>query len=256
MGRVCTSMVNKALERGELEIYYQPQVDTQFDCFFGFEALLRWTHPKIGSINPRIFLSVVERTDSIIRIGDWIMRSACWQNKKWQDELNIKTPVSVNVSPYQLENSDILHSVISALETTGLQPEFLEIEITENVAIRNIKAVAEKLDALKNVGVKIAIDDFGAEYASFGYIKDLPVDIVKIDKSFIDEIGCNPKAEAILVTMVSLAKNLGIQLIAEGVETEKQLSFLTSIGCNVIQGFYCYKPMPADAVYKLLRKLG
>jgi len=148
-----------------------------------------------------------------------------------------------------------LHSVVSALKATGLQPQFLEIEITETAAIRNIKAVAETLVALKNVGVKIAIDDFGIEYASLGYIKDLPIDIVKIDKCFIDEIGCNPKAEAILVTMVSLANNLGIQLIAEGVETKEQLSFLTSIGCDVIQGFYFYRPMPADAVSKILRKL-
>lgn len=255
MGRIYTSMVNNALNRGEFIVYYQPQVDTRTKRFFGFEALLRWMHPKIGSINPRIVLSVVDRTDVVVRIGDWIIKSACWQNRIWQDEFNLNIPVSVNVSPYQLENSDILHSVVSVLEATGLQPQYLEIEITETVAIRNMKAVAKTLEALKNVGVKIAIDDFGIEYASLGYIKDLPIDIVKIDKCFIDEIGCNPKAEAILETMVSLANNLGIQLVAEGVETEKQLSFLTSVGCDLIQGFYFYRPMPADAVSKILRKL-
>jgi len=248
-------MVNNALSRDEFAVHYQPQIDTRYNRFSGFEALLRWVHPKIGNINPHLVLSVVDRTDAMIRIGDWIMQSACCQNRIWHDEFNLSIPVSVNVSPYQLENSNILHSVVSALKATGLQPQFLEIEITETAAIRNIKAVAETLVALKNVGVKIAIDDFGIEYASLGYIKDLPIDIVKIDKCFIDEIGCNPKAEAILVTMVSLANNLGIQLIAEGVETKEQLSFLTSIGCDVIQGFYFYRPMPADAVSKILRKL-
>lgn len=254
MHRIGTKMVLKALERGELELFYQPQVNIRSNSIVGLEALLRWPHPRLGNITPHAFLSVIERTDSMIRIGNWTIESVCSQNKVWQGGGLTKIPVAINVSAYQLENGNILPFVTAALQSTGLAPEFLEIEITENIAIRNIREVAKTLEALKRTGVKIAIDDFGTQYASFGYIKDLPVDIVKIDKCFIDEIGCNPKAEAILLSMVSLMDKLQIQIIAEGVETKQQMSFLGDIGCNLIQGFYYYRPMPANAVAELLTK--
>jgi len=247
-------MVLKALERGELELFYQPQVHVRSNSIVGLEALLRWKHPRRGNIAPHAFLSVVERTDSMIRLGNWIIECVCTQNKAWQNGGFPEIPVAVNVSAHQLENGNILPFVISALKSTGLPPEFLELEITESIAIRNVKEVAKTLEALKQTGIRIAIDDFGTQYASFGYIKDLPIDILKIDKCFIDEIGSNHKAEAILLSIVSLADKLHIQLVAEGVETKKQMVFLSDIGCNVIQGFYYYRPMPASEITKLLSK--
>ena len=247
--------VRYALEKGELELYYQPQLDVLTRRITGMEALLRWRHPEAGLIGPAGLLSATESTDMIVKIGEWAIRTACRQNRKWMTN-GYRIPIAVNVSAYQLENSDIVTAVQKALEETGLPPEYLEIEITENVAIRDFPAVIDTLEALKRLGVRLAMDDFGTEYASLKYVQCLPVDTVKIDKYFIDGIECNLKARIILKNMIQLSKGLGLRVVAEGVETKQQVQFLAAEGCRVIQGYYFYRPMTAVEAREVMRLNG
>jgi EAL domain-containing protein (putative c-di-GMP-specific phosphodiesterase class I) len=245
-----------ALERGEFELLYQPQINTRFGTLAGIEALLRWRHPEKGFIGPLSFLPMIEKTDQMIRVGEWVLQAVCKQGKIWQDMGYLDVPIAINVSAHHIENGKIVETVRRALCDSGLTPGYLELEITEGVAIQDFVAVADILQRLRDLGVEIVIDDFGIEYASLKYIKSLPVDIVKIDKCFIDGIGWNHKAEVIIRNILSLLRSLDIEVIAEGVETVDQLRFLSDEGCWIVQGYYFYAPMPTSDIEKILRLAG
>lgn len=243
-----------AIERNELSVHYQAQVHLDSEEITGFEALLRWNHPELGMISPGVFIPLAERTDLIHTIGFWVLETVCKQNKKWQDEGYPPLPIAVNLSAVQFTSEDLVGNVKSILEKTKLVPEYLELEVTESVAIRDTKSVAHTLAKLKETGVSIAIDDFGTEYSSLSKLKELPIDKLKIDIEFIRGIAKNKKDQAITKTIINLAKNLNLSVLAEGVETKEQLTFLKEKDCDSVQGFYYYKPIPAEKVEELFKQ--
>ena len=216
-----TNDIYYSLERNELELHYQPQIDSSSGRIVGLEALLRWNHPERGRVSPVRFIPIAEKTGLITQIGKWSLKNACRQNKNWQDGQSPKIPVAVNLSARQFEHEDMMEVVGRILEETGLPAKYLELEITENTAIKELNSVAETLRQLKGLGVGIAVDDFGTAYSSLNYIKRLPVDKIKIDKCFIDGIGVSAKDEKILKTVIMLIQDLGMKAVAEGVETKR-----------------------------------
>ncbi len=243
----------RAIEKNELEVYYQPQVNCQTREIIGVEALLRWHHPTEGMISPGVFIPIAEQTGLINIIGEWVLRQACAQNQTWQKFGLPKLRVAVNVSVKQLHNTTFVNSVENVLMETGMDPEYLEIEITESAIMKDHHSVSDVLAALKDMGVKIAIDDFGTEYSSLNYIKTMPVDRIKIAMPFIHGIGISHKDEAIVKAIIVLTQSLDLNVIAEGVETHDQLKFLSEWMCSEIQGYIYYKPMPAAQLEDLLR---
>jgi len=248
-----TNSLYRAIELDELELYYQPQVSLKTEKIIGLEALIRWNNKELGMVNPGNFIYIAEKTGLILPIGEWVMRKACSQNKKWQDEDILNVPIAVNLSVNQFQNTEIIKDIIKILNETGLDPKDLELEITENIIMKETEYIIESLLQLKQLGVSIAIDDFGTEYSSLNYIKQLPLDKIKIDMSFIRGINVNRKDEAIIKVIIVLAKNLGLKVIAEGVETKEQLDFLRDLMCDEIQGYYYYKPMPAMQIEELIK---
>lgn len=250
-----TNSLYRALERNELQLLYQPQVCTKTQEIIGFEALLRWHHPKLGSISPAVFIPIAEQTGLINSIGEWVLTTACAQNKIWQEKGFKPVRMAVNLSLEQFRSGNVENIVSNCLEKTGLEPRFLELEITEGIAMKESQYVVNCLHVLKNMGVSISIDDFGTEFSSLSRLKDLPVDRLKIDMQFINGIGINTKDESIIAVMIHLAKRLGLKVIAEGVETADQLVFLRAENCDEIQGYYYYKPMSNDAVENQIYKV-
>ena len=249
-----TNSLYGALERNELELYYQPQVNIISGEIIGLEALIRWHNIKLGIVNPGDFIYIAEKTGLILPIGEWAMRSACSQNKTWQNAGILNVPIAVNLSVNQFQNIKIVEQITKILTETNLNPKDLELEITENIIMKEPEYIIESLKQLKELGVTIAIDDFGTEYSSLNYIKQLPVDKIKIAMTFIQGININHKDEAIIKVIIVLAKNLGLKVIAEGVETKEQLDFLRDQMCDEIQGYYYYKPMTANQIEELIAK--
>ncbi len=245
----------RALERNELIVYYQPQIDLHSKKINGVEALLRWNHPKHGMISPGVFIPLAEKSSLINTIGSWVLKTACAQNKKWQDMGFVPLRVGVNLSGIQFINAQVVDRVQSVLAETKLDPNYLELEITESIAIQDARHTITILNQLKALGVTIAIDDFGTEYSSLSRLKDLPIDRIKIDMQFIQGLENNKKDQAITLMIINLAKSLGLNVIAEGVETLPQLDFLNQKMCDQVQGFYYYKPMPAEEVQAILEKI-
>jgi|LGOV01.1.fsa_nt_gb diguanylate cyclase (GGDEF)-like protein len=241
-----------ALEKNELFLMYQPQVSIETGKIVGIESLVRWNNSKLGLLSPIQFIPLAEQTGLINPIGDWILETAIWQIKKW-DDMGIKEiHMAVNISPVQLKNPKFTLEFEKLLKKVGLKPELLEIEITENVAISNFKEIVSILDGFKVLGISIAIDDFGSGYSSLGRIKMLSADCLKIDKQFIDDISDNTKDQAIGEAIIQFAKSMGSYVIAEGVETEAQYRFLKKAKCDYIQGYYFYKPMLSEELEVLL----
>lgn len=249
-----TNALYRALERDEFELYYQPQISNYSGKTIGLEALIRWNHPELGLVLPDKFIPVAEQTGLINPIGEWVLRKACMQNKAWQVSGLLSVRIGVNISTYQFHHPDIVHMLERVLRETGLDGDYLELEITENIAIKEAAYVVEVLKSVKKLGVNIAIDDFGTAYSSLKYLKELPVDRIKIAMPFIQGIAVSEKDEAITIAIIVLARKMGLNVIAEGVETKQQLTFLKRQMCDEIQGFYYCKPMPAWAVEALLRK--
>lgn len=243
-----TNSLYRALERNELHLAYQPQVCVKTQEIIGFEALLRWNHPKLGMIPPAVFIPIAEQTGLINNIGEWVLTTACAQNKAWQDKGFKPVQMAVNLSLEQFRSGNVENIVRECLAKTGLKPQYLELEITEGIAMKESQYVVNCLHGLKTIGVAISIDDFGTEFSSLSRLKDLPVDRLKIDMQFIKGIGMNTKDESIIAVMIHLAKRLGLKVIAEGVETVGQLGFLRDENCDEIQGYYYYKPMSKDAI--------
>lgn len=242
----------RALEREEFEVYYQPQINCSTNMIVGAEALIRWHHPEMGMVLPGEFISIAEQTGLILSIGAWVLRTACSQNKAWQDAGYPRIRIAVNLSIRQFQNHNIVSEVQSILSDTAFDPNYLELEITESIAMQEQDYIIEALDMLRQTGVHIAIDDFGTEYSSMNHLKQLPVDRIKIPMPFIHGIDMGPKDQAITKSIIVLAKSLGLGVIAEGVETKTQHDFLTQRMCDEIQGFYHFKPMCAADFEKLL----
>ncbi|MCF8179683.1 MAG: EAL domain-containing protein, partial [Sulfuritalea sp.] len=239
------SNLHKALERNELLLYYQPRIaiDTRRVC--GFEALLRWQHPERGMISPADFIPLAEDTNLIIPIGEWALQEACRQNIAWQRAGYPALPIAVNLSPQQFRQRDLVELVERALVSSGMDPRYLELEITEGSLMQTTELTLETLKRLSALGIGLSIDDFGVGYSSLNYLKRFPVNQLKIDQSFVRDIATDPDDAAIVTAIIGLAKSLHLSVVAEGVETEEQLAFVAQSGCNEAQGYFFSPPIPA-----------
>ncbi|MBC7963467.1 MAG: EAL domain-containing protein, partial [Steroidobacteraceae bacterium] len=239
------ALLRRSIERGELSLHYQPQVDLVTRQLVGAEALLRWNNPELGAVSPVRFIPIAEDIGFISILGEWVLRSACRQVKEWE-ESGFKLPcISVNLSVKQLEHGDIVDIVNRVLEETGLSSLRLELEVTESAIMKNERAL-DFLDGLRAIGVELAVDDFGTGYSSLSYLRRLPIQKLKIDRSFITDVTAEPSREAIVRAIIALANALGLSTIAEGIETEAEAQFLIREGCQQAQGFLYSRPLPPD----------
>ncbi len=241
-----------ALQREEFFLYYQPQMDVASGRIVGVEALLRWRHPELGPVSPAEFVPIMEDIGLIVPLSEWVLRTACARNRAFQEATATPLRMAVNLSPRQLYQPDLVHIVRRVLEETGLEPHCLELELTEGALARNVTTTTATLGALDNMGVKIAIDDFGMGYSSLSYLRHFPIDKLKIDKTFIDSITTDHNNAAISRTIIALAHSLRLDVIAEGVETEEQLEYLRALGCNEVQGYLISHPVCADDLLRFL----
>jgi diguanylate cyclase (GGDEF)-like protein/PAS domain S-box-containing protein len=241
-----------ALERKEFRVYYQPQVSIGTGQIVGMEALVRWQHPEMGLVSPAEFIPLAEDTGLIAPIGEWVLRSACAQTKSWRDCGFTFLRVSVNLSPRQFQQPDLVLMIERQLKETGLDPAYLELEVTESSVMKNAESAISTLRELKAMGIKISIDDFGSGYSSLSYLKHLPIDVLKIDQSFVRDMTADPKDAAIVMAIIQLAHSLQLKVNAEGVETEEQLRFLRLLRCDEMQGFLFCRPLPVEAFEQLL----
>ncbi|HEY9607587.1 MAG TPA: EAL domain-containing protein [Allocoleopsis sp.] len=242
-----------ALEREELRVYYQPQVSLQTGEIIGAEALVRWLHPERGLVSPTKFIPIAEETGLIIPIGEWVLQTACKQTKLWQNSGFTSLQVSVNLSSRQFSQIDLRKQLVQILMETGLDPKYIELELTESMLVQNTEVAIRRLNALKSLGVKIAIDDFGTGYSSLSYLQQFPFDILKIDRCFIQNITENPNTAAITKAIIGMAKSLNLKLIAEGVETQDELSFVSQHHCDTMQGYLFSRPLPTHEFSQLLK---
>jgi len=242
-----------ALDREEFRVYYQPRVNVASGCIVGVEALIRWDCPGKGLIPPDSFVPIAEETGLIIGIGEWILQEACRQNRAWQDAGLPPISVSVNLSPIQFRHAGLVESVAAALACSGLDSAWLELEVTESFVMHDAERINVAMQALKALGVDIAVDDFGTGYSSLSYLKRFPVDRLKVDKSFVRDIDSDPDDAAIVRAVITLGHALGLKVVAEGVETAAHLEFLQLHGCDELQGYYFSRPVPAAEMEALLR---
>jgi diguanylate cyclase (GGDEF)-like protein/PAS domain S-box-containing protein len=236
-----------ALDRGELELHYQPQINIASGRVTGVEALLRWNRPGFGVVGPKEFIPIAEETRLIVTIGEWVLREACRQARAWQGERASGFRMAVNLSPRQFQHSDLPQVIAAALEHSGLAPGDLELEITESLAMQNTSRTISTLHRLREMGVQIAIDDFGTGHSSLNYLRNFPIDSVKIDQEFVQEIEVSAPDRAIVSAVIGMARGLRLRVTAEGVETAEQLEFLREQGCEEVQGFLFGEPVPAKA---------
>ena len=229
--------LRRALDRGEFSLHYQPQFDLQNGKLVGQEALLRWNHPKLGAIAPDQFIPIAEENGLIIPIGAWVLQEACVQTAAWRKAGYRLKGVSVNVSAVQFSRADFVDTIGDILGRTGLDPKFLELELTESLVIRDVRESASKMEKLRKLGVQISVDDFGAGYSSLSYLQRLPIDILKLDRSFVEESRTSSGNASLVKGIVSLAHGLGMRVTAEGIETEEQLDLVHRSGCDKAQGF-------------------
>ena len=246
------TLLKEALSQGVLQLHYQPQVDVESGAIVGAEALLRWHDPELGDVSPARFIPVAEATGLILPLSDWVLETACEQIAAWT-QAGTPLRVAVNVSAQQFNQRNLLEKVCAALARTGAQAQWLDIEITESVAMKKPEQAREQLNALVALGCRVALDDFGTGYSSLAYLKGLPINKLKIDKSFLDGVPDDANDTAISKTIIAMAHSLGMSLVAEGVETDAQLAFLRQHGCEVYQGWLFAKAMPAPELTQRLR---
>jgi EAL domain-containing protein (putative c-di-GMP-specific phosphodiesterase class I) len=242
------SELRHAIERNELFLQYQPCVDATSLNTTGVEALVRWRHPERGLIPPDRFIPIADESGLIVDIGEWVLRQACHQAKVWHDQGYTDLTISVNVSAVQFAQPRLLDIVNRALVDSGLRPQALTLEITESVVMHDAETAVGMLRALKHMGVRLSIDDFGTGYSSLSYLKRFPIDILKIDKSFVRTLGVNDEDTAIVHTIMALAKSLRLTTIAEGVETARQVELLQREQCDLFQGFHFSRPVDIDVL--------
>jgi len=238
--------IRKAIDGGQFELHYQPKVDAETWSLVGAEALLRWNHPDRGSISPEEFIPVAEYTGLIVPIGQWVLREACQQVRAWSTLPTGAIPVSVNISSHQFNSDGLIEDVFDAVSAAGIDASLIELEITESVMLQNADSTLVLLRRLRKAGVSLSMDDFGTGYSSLSYLKRFPIDTIKIDRSFVKDLHCDPDDAAICAAILAMARQLGLNVVAEGVESEEQLEFLRRHGCNQIQGYLCSKPISAD----------
>ena len=246
------SSMQRAIDRKEFQVFYQAKVETRSQKIVGMEALARWLHPEMGLIKPQDFISIAEESGLIFPLSEYIMYTACRDTKAWQEQ-GFNLCVSLNLSVKQFQNDNLLPYIKNVLEVTGLSPGCLEFEITESITLNAEEESIAVLSALKAVGMHISIDDFGTGYSSFSYLKEYPIDILKIDKSFIDGLPKDTSNAAITDSIINLARNMGYAVVAEGVENADQFEFLKERSCYAVQGYYFSKPMPALEFERFLR---
>lgn len=248
------SSMRLALQKGEFSLTYQPEINTKSGQIFSIEALLRWQHPSLGLILPNEFIPLAEENGLIIQLGEWVLQSACAQNKAWQNSGYPHVRVAVNISARQFQIHNLSNMIENILIETNLDPCWLELEITESVMLQNMDTTILTLSRLSDLGVHISIDDFGTGYSSLSDIKKLPIKTLKIDQSFVNNLNVNSDDAAIATAAINIAQNLGLNVIAEGVEVVEQVNFLTSLNCLDMQGFYFSRPLSAVELSPLLTK--
>lgn len=241
-----------AIDDEEFVLHYQPRLAVDSLKITGVEALVRWQHPQLGLLSPAEFIPLAEDNGSILPIGEWVLRTACRQNREWQKRGFTAMRVGVNVSARQFQQEHLAEIVLQILEETGLAPEYLDLELTESSIMSNAQASIDVLTRLKAMGVTISIDDFGTGFSSLSYLKRLPIDALKIDQSFVRDVTTDPDDAALVMAIVTLAHNLRLQVVAEGVETEEQLRFLHLLRCDEVQGYLFSKPLPAEGLEQVL----
>jgi EAL domain-containing protein (putative c-di-GMP-specific phosphodiesterase class I) len=245
------NQLRRALEKGELQLCFQPvlRVDGGLD---GLEALLAWENPKFGKIGAGRFIPIAEESGMIVTIGAWVLNEACMQNARWQTQGRPATRVSVNVSSLQFARPDFYDTVAAALMNSGLPPQCLELELTESMIMRDVEEAVRRMWQVRRLGVSMSIDDFGTGYSSLSYLRRLPVDSLKIDRSFVAEVTSSGSSLPLIQTIIVLAHNMGLTVVAEGVETREQHNVLRSLGCDKVQGHLFGEPMPVEAIERLL----
>jgi EAL domain-containing protein (putative c-di-GMP-specific phosphodiesterase class I) len=244
--------LRRAIVDGEFELYYQPLFDLETDRIGSFEALLRWNHPTLPQISPAEFIPIAEETGLIVPIGNWVIQEACRQACRWPEDVH----VAVNVSSVQFRKPGLKNIVLQALAASGLEPKRLELEITESIFLESSEATLAVLHSLRSLGVRIALDDFGTGYSSLSYLQSFPFDKIKIDRSFIEQLLTRRGSSAIVHAITGLARALGMETTAEGVEESDQLAELRLHGCSSVQGYLFSKPLNAEGAMKLLRAYG
>jgi diguanylate cyclase (GGDEF)-like protein len=249
---VLESSLRQAVDHQEFEVYYQPQVDIKSGRINGVEALIRWRHPKLGMISPDRFIPLAEETGLIVPIGEWVLRTACAQVKAWHVAGFSDLTVAVNFSARQFQKNDLFDLVRGILDETKLDAEYLEIELTESLLMKDSDVTVQTLRRLKEMGSIMALDDFGTGYSSLSYLRRFPIDVVKIDCSFIRDVTNNLDDALLTKAIISMAKSLNLKTVAEGVETEGQLNFLKENQCDTFQGYYFSRPLPADDITAML----
>jgi diguanylate cyclase (GGDEF)-like protein len=245
--------LRRALERGEFVLHYQPQIDLRTGAISGAEALIRWIHPDLGLISPADFIPVAEDTGVIVPIGEWVLREACLELRKWHADGH-RIRVSINLSGRQLKEEGLVAAVLAIVDETGIDARWLELELTESMLMDASASVIEKLQALRRAGIQLAIDDFGTGYSSMSYLKTFPVSSLKIDRSFVCDLPQSTQDAGITKAIIAMAKSLNMEVVAEGIETPEQGGFLRANGCDKAQGFYYSKPLPAAQIGELLRR--
>ncbi|HEY9850268.1 MAG TPA: bifunctional diguanylate cyclase/phosphodiesterase [Leptolyngbyaceae cyanobacterium] len=248
------SHLRHALQRNELQLHYQPRVDIHNNTIVSVEALLRWQNRKLGFVSPVKFIPIAEANGLIIPIGEWVLRTACTQNKLWQEAGLEPIRVAVNLSARQLAQPNLVQLVSSILEETQLNPAYLELEVTESLMMDNVEKSMSVLQQLHELGIQLALDDFGTGYSSLNYLRRFPIDTLKIDRSFVREIVSNSHDAAVTNTIITLAKSLDLNITAEGVETKEQYEYIKAQGCHEIQGYYFSPPITSLAMTALLKK--
>ncbi len=248
--------LRRAIDRKEFVLHYQPIVSLETGQITSVEALVRWQHAERGLVMPSDFLPLAEETGLILPICEWVLHTACEQNAAWQKAKLPPVRMAVNLSAHQFKGPNLVGAIADALDDSGLDPRWLELELTEDIVMENAGEAMTKLLELRGLGVRLSIDDFGTGYSSLSHLKRFVINTLKIDASFVRDITDDPRDSAIVVSVISLAHNLGLTVIAEGVETALQMEFLRSLHCDEIQGYYLYKPMQADELTQLLQGVG
>lgn len=246
------NQLHQAVKNGEMILHYQPQINIKTGQVYGLEALIRWKSPQLGLIKPGKFIPLAEKTGLILPMGEWVLKTACQQNKKWQQMGLPPVRISVNLSAQQLQQPNLIETVENTLESVGLDPKWLELEVTESMLMKNITIAKKTLQELREMGVYISMDDFGTGYSSLGYLKKFPFDTLKIDQSFVKELNQSSQDLHIISAIMTLSRGFNLRVIAEGVENQEQLKLLKELNCEEMQGYLFSRPLSSEDVLKYL----